>query len=50
MRTKCLFVHLFNPQAPANRQGIDVFVEAPPGKAFGVFDGITVLWPKCPFL
>ena len=30
-------------QAPANRQGIDVFVEAPPGKAFGVFDGVKVL-------
>ncbi len=27
-----------------------MFVEAPPGKALGVFDGVTVLWPKCPFL
>jgi hypothetical protein len=40
----------FRSQAPANRQGIDVFVETSPGKVFGVFDGVTVLRPKCPFL
>jgi len=50
MRAKVPVVHLFNPKAPANRQGIDVSVEAPSGKAFGVFDGVTVLWSKCAFL
>jgi hypothetical protein len=37
----------FQSQGPANRQGIDVFVEAPSGKALGDFDGVTVLQPKC---
>jgi hypothetical protein len=40
----------FQSPAPANRQSIDVLVEAPPGKTLGVFDGVTVLWPKRPFL
>ena len=43
MRAKVPVCASFQSQAPANRQGIDVFVEAPPGKALGVFDGVTVL-------
>jgi hypothetical protein len=34
---------IFQSQGRANRQGIDVFVEGPPGKALGVFDGVKVL-------
>jgi hypothetical protein len=43
MRIKAPVCASFQSQAPANRQGIDAFVEAPPGKALGVFDGVTVL-------